>query len=108
MSSSVRCAYRDSSSAVVASVQAVGARWRLALQDDLAVSYARDAVVVHGNAALATHGETVKQLLGSGRASQAFHRFTLAYRPLDARGSRIMDTPWAARDTSLVAARAPR
>jgi hypothetical protein len=69
-------------SAVVASVQAVGARWRLALQDDLAVSYARDAVVVHGNAALATHGETVKQLLGSGRASQAFQRFTLAHRPL--------------------------
>jgi predicted phage baseplate assembly protein len=39
-------------------------------------------VIVHGNVALATHGETVQQLLGSGRASAPFQRFTLAHDPL--------------------------
>ena len=41
---------------------------RLALEGDLAEAYERASVVVHGNVALATHGETVQQLLGSGRA----------------------------------------
>ena len=36
---------------------------------DLSTAYERDSVIVHGNVALATHGETVQQLLGSGRAS---------------------------------------
>ena len=35
------------------------------------ISYERGTVVVHGNVALATHGETVQQLLGSGRARDA-------------------------------------
>ena len=52
------------------------------LEDDLAHDYDRDTVVVHGNVALATHGETVQQLLGSGRASAPFQRFTLAHEPL--------------------------
>ena len=43
---------------------------------------ARDRCVVHGNVALATHGETVQQLLGSGRARAPFQRFTLAHEPL--------------------------
>ena len=32
----------------------------------LSTSYERGSVIVHGNVALATHGETVQQLLGSG------------------------------------------
>jgi predicted phage baseplate assembly protein len=68
--------------AVVKEIQAVGGTWRLVLAEDLSTAYTRDSVVVHGNAALATHGETVKQLLGSGRAGAAFQRFTLAHAPL--------------------------
>jgi hypothetical protein len=54
----------------------------IVLEDDLDVAYQRDTVVVHGNVAAATHGETVHQLLGSGRASEPFQRFTLAHSPL--------------------------
>ena len=68
--------------AVVASVQAVGSKWRVRLDGNLSASYRRDTVVVHGNVARATHGETVQQLLGSGRAAAAFQRFALAHAPL--------------------------
>jgi hypothetical protein len=68
--------------AVVKEIQAVGGKWRLLLGESLSTAYTRDSVVVHGNAALATHGETVKQLLGSGRAGSPFQRFTLAHGPL--------------------------
>ena len=54
----------------------------IVLEDALAQSYERKTVVVHGNVAAATHGETVHQLLGSGRASEPFQRFTLAHAPL--------------------------
>jgi predicted phage baseplate assembly protein len=54
----------------------------IVLEDDLSEPYQRDTVVVHGNVAAATHGETVHQLLGSGRASAPFQRFTLAHAPL--------------------------
>jgi predicted phage baseplate assembly protein len=54
----------------------------IVLEDDLEEAYQRDTVVVHGNVAAATHGETVHQLLGSGRASEPFQRFTLAHAPL--------------------------
>jgi hypothetical protein len=59
-----------------------GGRWRVSLAQDLAHAYDRASVVLHGNVALATHGETVRQLLGSGRAATAFQRFTLAHEPL--------------------------
>jgi hypothetical protein len=68
--------------AVVTDAVASGGRWRIDLAADLSTSYARGSVVVHGNVALATHGETVQQLLGSGRASTPFQRFTLAHDPL--------------------------
>ncbi len=67
---------------VVKAVKADGARWRIELAKDLSTSYERESVIVHGNVALATHGETVQQLLGSGRASVPFQRFTLAHEPL--------------------------
>lgn len=68
--------------AVVKQVEPDGDKWRLELAGDLSTAYERDSVIVHGNVALATHGETVQQLLGSGRASSAFQRFTLAHDPL--------------------------
>ena len=59
-----------------------GATWRLTLQHDLSTSYERGSVLLYGNVALATHGETVHQLLGSGRASARFQRFALSHSPL--------------------------
>jgi hypothetical protein len=74
---------------VVASALSSGGRWRLTLATDLAETYERESVIVHGNVALATHGETVQQLLGSGRASVPFQRFTLAHEPLTYRQSSV-------------------
>jgi hypothetical protein len=68
--------------AVVKEVQGGGGDWRIVLDGDLSTAYERDSVIVHGNVALGTHGETVQQLLGAGRASTPFQRFTLAHDPL--------------------------
>lgn len=68
--------------ATVLAIAAIPGGWRLTLDGDLASSFVRDTVVVHGNVALGTHGETVQQMLGSGRAGAAFQRFTLAHDPL--------------------------
>jgi hypothetical protein len=67
---------------VLEEVQALAGGWRLVLEEPLAETYERASVVVHANVAAATHGETVQQLLGSGRASAAFQRFPLAHEPL--------------------------
>ena len=45
-------------------------------------SYVRDTVIINANIALATHGETVTETLGSGDASQSFQRFVLKQPPL--------------------------
>lgn len=47
----------------------------------------RDSVVVFGNVALASHGESVSQLLGSGDASDAHQRFELQHDPLTYRAA---------------------
>jgi hypothetical protein len=59
-----------------------GGRFRLVLEEELVETYERASVVVHGNVAAATHGETVNQILGSGRGATPFQRFTLAHEPL--------------------------
>jgi predicted phage baseplate assembly protein len=94
--------------AVVKSVAPDGAKWKLTLGANLSTAYERASVIVHGNVALATHGETVQQLLGSGQASSAFQRFSLAHEPLtyvqsssdpsgavDALDVRINDVSWS-------------
>lgn len=48
----------------------------------LAYRYKRDTVVIHGNVARATHGETRTETLGSGNAAQALQRFLLKQPPL--------------------------
>jgi hypothetical protein len=74
--------------AVVKAVTATGVdRWTLVLDHGLSATYARDSVIVHGNVATASHGETVQQVLGSGQANAAFQRFTLAHEPLTYRRS---------------------
>jgi len=67
---------------VVQAVEPDGAKWRIALVSPLSTAYRRETVIVHGNVALATHGETVQQLLGSGKAASSFQRFALAHDPL--------------------------
>jgi predicted phage baseplate assembly protein len=54
----------------------------LELQDALQFSYKRNTVVINANVAHATHGETVKEALGSGAGGQANQRFALKKPPL--------------------------
>ena len=49
----------------------------LTIAPPLPVALKRETVVVHANVALATHGETVAQILGAGDASASFQRFEL-------------------------------
>lgn len=51
------------------------------------VELVRDSVVVHANIALASHGETVAELLGAGDASQAFQSFELKHLPITYRAA---------------------
>jgi len=76
----------------------------------------RDATVVYGNVALASHGETVTQVLGSGDAAQPFQRFELKHAPLTHRAAasetgaaaeitlRVADVAWTLRPTLYGAA----
>jgi hypothetical protein len=71
----------------------------------------RGTTIVHFNVALATHGETVAQVLGAGDASRSFQRFELKRLPLTYRSAtietgadselsvRIGDVEWAERST---------
>jgi predicted phage baseplate assembly protein len=55
---------------------------RITLRDALDHAYVRDTVMIHANVALATHGESTREVLGSGDAGQSFQRFTLRQPPL--------------------------
>lgn len=55
---------------------------RLTLAAELSHAYVRDTVTINANVALATHGETVSEVLGSGDASKPFQSFTLRQPPL--------------------------
>lgn len=71
----------------------------------------RNSVVVHANVALASHGESVSQILGAGDASIAFQSFELKQLPLTYRAAsneigaaaeltvRVDDIAWAERPT---------
>ncbi len=71
----------------------------------------RDSVVVHGNVVLASHGETVSQVLASGNAGVPFQRFEIKQLPLTYRAAenetgarseltvRVADIAWAERQT---------
>jgi len=54
----------------------------IVLEQPLAYRYDLATVVVYGNVAQATHGETKREVLGSGDASQPFQKFLLKNKPL--------------------------
>jgi hypothetical protein len=54
----------------------------LVLTAALAQVYDRTTVTIYGNVAQATHGESKREIIGSGDASQAFQRFVLKQAPL--------------------------
>jgi predicted phage baseplate assembly protein len=54
----------------------------LTLANELAYSYRRDTVTIHGNVVRATHGETRGEVLGSGQAATPFQTFELSFTPL--------------------------
>ncbi len=58
------------------------ARTALRFTAPLKYWYDRSTVTLHGNVTTATHGETVREVLGSGNGSQANQRFTLRRTPL--------------------------
>lgn len=85
----------------------------LTLDPPLAQRYHPGTVTVRGNAVVATHGETVEQVLGSGDGSRLFQHFDLRRTPLthvrsttDASGAlpalevRVDGVAWS-RSTSL-------
>jgi len=72
---------------------------RLLLELPLTNSYVRETVHINANVALATHGETVRDVLGGGDASRAFQRFTLRQPPLTYTGAA---TPTGSQTTLTV------
>ncbi len=55
---------------------------KLILEDELAHEYKRDTVTINANVAAATHGENVREVLGSGDATKTYQSFTLRQPPL--------------------------
>jgi predicted phage baseplate assembly protein len=106
--------------ATLVSVQGNINRAVLTITPHLPAALARGSVVVHANVALATHGETVSQILGAGDASKSFQRFELMRMPLTYRSAtnetgadseltvRIGEVEWAERRTLFGAASAER
>ena len=92
------------------------ARCELEIAPPLPAALRRASVVVHANVALASHGETVAQILGNGEASQPFQRFELKQAPLTYRAAatesgaaseltvRVADVEWSERDRMFGAA----
>jgi hypothetical protein len=68
--------------AAIVGAASVAGRTELTLQDSLARVYDRPTVVIYGNVAAATHGETRREVLGSGDAARAFQTFALKQKPL--------------------------
>jgi hypothetical protein len=55
---------------------------KIVLKSALANVYLRHTVEINANVALATHGETKSEILGSGNAAQVFQKFKLKQKPL--------------------------
>jgi predicted phage baseplate assembly protein len=72
----------DAEVAVISEVTLDAGYTTLKLVNDLQHPYVRDTMSINGNVALATHGETTRETLGAGDASQAYQQFTLKQLPL--------------------------
>jgi predicted phage baseplate assembly protein len=85
----------------------------LTLAEPLEYSYRRDSVKINANVVRATHGETGREVLGSGDGARPFQRFTLKRSPLTyvaaptPKGGdstleiRVDDVRWPEQDTLL-------
>lgn len=71
-----------SETAVLADVSLTGGYSVLTLVGALENSYVRDTVTINANVALATHGETTREILGSGDARVPYQQFPLKSSPL--------------------------
>lgn len=71
-----------SETAVLADVSLSGGLPVLQLVGKLENSYVRDTVTINANVALATHGETTREILGSGDARIPYQQFPLKSSPL--------------------------
>lgn len=72
---------------VKATATAGAGRCILEIAPPLAEPLRRETVVIYANVALASHGESVAQILGNGDASQAFQHFELKQTPLTFRAA---------------------
>ncbi|MBI1868073.1 MAG: putative baseplate assembly protein [Methylocystis sp.] len=86
----------DSEVLTIADATFAGGYTTLQFQRALEHSYVRDSVTLNANVALATHGETVLEILGSGDASRPFQRLALRQSPLTYISS---DAPSGAQST---------
>jgi hypothetical protein len=73
---------RKTERVVLDGIKKAAGRRVVELKSSLTHSYKRDTVVIYGNVAKSTHGETVSEVLGSGDAASPFQRFELAHSPL--------------------------
>ncbi len=73
--------------ATVRSVTAQGSRCNVQLTEPLPATLQRDSVLVHANVALASHGESVTTILGSGNAALPFAAYELKQLPLTYRAA---------------------
>ena len=73
--------------ALVKATPAGAGRCTLEVAPPLAEPLHRETVVIYANVALASHGESVSQVLGNGDASLAFQRFELKQAPLTFRAA---------------------
>lgn len=75
----------DPTASEVAEIEAIDADSDptvIELKSKLTNIFDRDTLIIYGNVAKATHGETKTEVLGSGDASQPFQTFTLKQSPL--------------------------
>ncbi len=67
---------------VLSAVEIIAGRTVLTFPGDLANTYVRKTFTVNANVAKATHGESIREVLGSGDAAVPFQKFVLKHAPL--------------------------
>ena len=72
----------ESELAIVKEASHVAGYTTLVFQEDLQRKYRRNSVRLNANVVPATHGESQKEILGGGDASQPFQIFQLSHAPL--------------------------
>ena len=72
---------------VVKSVSVSGGVTTLTLETNLTTVFDRQTAAINANVALATHGETIPEVLGSGDAQRTYQQFTMRGSPLTYRSA---------------------